>query len=247
MLKPDSGIIASLRGLLDPAERTRADRFRYPADRDAYIAAHAVLRLTLSHTTGIEPADLRFLSSKNDKPVLDPAQTGGDLQFSLSHTRGLAACAIGQSHSFGIDAEAWTTPTPIGVAEHYFSPAEARLVARATGVRQQETFFRLWTLKEAYLKATGHGLAVPLDSFSFNLNPVAITLKEPRDASAWRFAEFRPGPTHAISLAVRSPEPISIDAALVSPLDHVSLSGYDGAGAGHPDPSDQLPLHRTGA
>ena len=96
-----------------------------------------------------------------------------------------------------------------------------------TGSERQETFFRSWTLKEAYLKATGQGLTIPLNSFAFDLDPSAITLKAPEIVSAWRFAEFRPGPGHAIALAVNSPEPISIDAAAVSPLDDASFSEHD--------------------
>lgn len=229
ILEQNSGIIASLRRLLDPTEQARADRFRFAADRDAYIAAHAMLRMTLSRATGIEAANLRFHVDKNDKPILDPTQGTRELHFSLSHTRGLAAYAIGPSHLLGIDAEAWTAHTPIDIAEHYFSPAEARLVTEKTGSERQETFFRLWTLKEAYLKATGQGLTIPLDSFAFDLDPLALTLKAPETVSAWHFAEFRPSPGHAIALAVSSPEPIPIDAAAVSPLDYASLSKH------HPD------------
>ena len=226
ILEPNSGAIASLRRLLDTTEQARADRFRFAADRDAYIAAHAMLRMTLSRATGIEAANLRFRVDKNDKPILDPDQGPRELHFSLSHTRGLAACAIGQSHLLGIDAEAWTTHTPTDIAEHYFSPAEARLVTEKTGWERKEAFFRLWTLKEAYLKATGQGLTIPLDSFAFDLDPLAISLEAPETGSAWRFAEFRPGPRHTIALAVRSLEPIAIDAAALAPLD-TSLSERD--------------------
>jgi 4'-phosphopantetheinyl transferase len=215
MLEPGSAAIPA-RPLLDASERARADRFRWAADRDSYIAAHALLRATLSRMAGIDAADLRFRTTKSGKPALDPAQALPDLHFSLSHTRGLAACAVGRPHALGIDAEAWRAPAPIELAARYFAPSEARLVAERTPAERPSTFYRLWTLKEAFLKATGQGLAARLDSFAFSLDPVAIAVAAPESAPAWHFVEFRPGPAHSLALAAQSSGPISVDAAAVS-------------------------------
>jgi 4'-phosphopantetheinyl transferase len=209
--------IAALRPLLAASEQARADRFQLATDRDSYIAAHALLRATLSPIAGKAAADLRFRTAKSGKPALDPAQALPDLHFSLSHTRGLAACAVGRPYALGIDAEAWRVPAPIELAARYFAPAEALLVAEEPA--EPSTFYRLWTLKEAYLKATGQGLAAPLDSFALSLNPVAIAVAAPDSAAAWHFAEFRPGPAHSLALAVQSPGPIPVDAAAVSLCD----------------------------
>jgi hypothetical protein len=78
---------------------------------------------------------------------------------------------------------------------------------------QVSTFYRLWTLKEAYLKGTGQGLAAPLDGFAFRLDPLAISVGGQDPMADWQFAEFRPGPAHSLSLAVQSPGPIEIDDA----------------------------------
>jgi hypothetical protein len=131
MLEPGSAAIPA-RPLLDASERARAYRFRWAADRDPYIAAHALLRATLSRMAGIGAADLRFRTAKSGKPALDPAQALPDLHFTLSHTRGLAACAVGRPHALGIDAEAWRAPAPIELVARYFAPSEARLVAERT-------------------------------------------------------------------------------------------------------------------
>jgi 4'-phosphopantetheinyl transferase len=226
MVKPSSEAIAELWPFLDAPEQARADRFRLADDRDSYIAAHGLLRATLSCMAGIAAADLRFRTTESGKPALDRAQAMPDLHFSLTHTRGLAACAVGRPHELGIDAEAWRLPAPIELAARYFAPTEALLVAEQELAERPSTFYRLWTLKEAYLKAIGHGLAVPLDSFAFTLDPITITVPVPDHAATWYFAEFRPGPEHSLALAVRSPQPVLVDAAAVTPpcLGHTQRS-----------------------
>jgi 4'-phosphopantetheinyl transferase len=207
--------IASLWPLLDESEKSKANRFHMAADRDAYVTAHALLRATLSSVMNtIHPSNWRFRSTGSGKPVLDSLQAPADLHFSLSHTRGLAACAVGRPYALGIDAEAWRTPAPIDLAARYFAPTEARLVTEATEPMEQvSTFYRLWTLKEAYLKGTGQGLTAPLDGFAFRLDPLAVSVGGQDLIADWQFAEFRPGPAHSLSLAVQSPVPIEIDDA----------------------------------
>jgi 4'-phosphopantetheinyl transferase len=220
VLSADTGAISSRP--LDASERARADRFRVAADRDAYIAAHVLLRVMLSQHANIAPEEWRFRATKGGRPELDPAQAPPGLHFSLSHTRGLVACAVGRCEALGIDAEAWREPAPIELAKRYFAPAEARLIADLAPEERPAAFYRLWTLKEAYLKATGEGLAGALDSFAFSLDPTELTLPFPGSAAAWRFAEFRPGLRYSLALAVRSPAPIPIDAAAVSPFDCIA-------------------------
>jgi 4'-phosphopantetheinyl transferase len=218
VLSPDSAV-AALLPLLDASEKAQADRFRVAADRAAYIAAHALLRGTLSRGESIAPSEWRFRTAEGGKPGLDTAEAPPGLHFSLSHTRGLAACAVGSFHALGIDAEAWCEPAPIELADRYFAPEEARLVADLAPEKRPLAFYRLWTLKEAYLKATGRGLAAALDSFAFSLDPTRLAFAEPGSTTAWQFVEFRPDPSHSVALAVQSPAPIRIDAAAVSPLD----------------------------
>ena len=219
VLGPDWALGATLLPLLDASEKAYADRFRFAADRDAYVAAHALLRTMLSRHVSIAPAEWRFGKAEGGKPVLDPAQAPAGLHFSLTHTRGLAACAVGRSHALGIDAEVWREPAPIELAERYFAAVEARLLANLAPDERSSAFYRLWTLKEAYLKATGQGLATALDSFAFGLDPTRIVLAERGSAAAWQFAEFQAGPRRSLALAVQSPTPIPIDAAAVSLLD----------------------------
>lgn len=215
-METDSAAIVALRTLLDASEQTRAKCFHMAEDRDAYIAAHALLRTMLSCLTGIRPAAWRFLIGENGKPLLDPANGPADLHFSLSHTHGLVACAVGRPYPLGIDVEAWRDPAPIELAADHFAPAEARLVAERAPAERSATFYRLWTLKESYIKATGQGLATPLNSFAFDLDPLAIRIGARDPDTAWHFTEFQPSPVHSLALAVRSPRPVPIDAAAIS-------------------------------
>jgi 4'-phosphopantetheinyl transferase len=217
VLEADAAV-APLRPLLDAPENAQADRFRVAADRDAYVAAHALLRTMLSRHACIAPMEWRFRIAEGGKPIVDPDQAPSNLHFSLTHTRGLAACAVGRSGALGIDAEAWREPAPIELVERYFAPAEARLVASRAPEERPTAFYRLWTLKEAYLKATGQGLVAALDGFAFSLDPIKLTLSTPGSAAAWQFAEFQPGLRHSLALAVLSPAPVPIDAAAVSPF-----------------------------
>jgi 4'-phosphopantetheinyl transferase len=93
---------------------------------------------------------------------------------------------------------------------------EVRLIGESAPSERAATFYRLWTLKESYLKATGQGLATPLDSFAFSLDPLAIAVGAPDSGAAWHFVEIQPSPVHSLALAVRSPQPVPIDAAAAS-------------------------------
>jgi 4'-phosphopantetheinyl transferase len=212
----------ALRCLLDPGERARAGRFKFAADRDSYVAAHALLRVMLSEQAEIAPEDWRFVVAKQGKPEIDPSFGRPDLRFSLSHTRGMVACAVGLGHDLGVDVEAERQTLPVlEMAHRHFSPAEAKLVASAPPAERNHVFYRLWTLKEAYVKATGEGIAAALDSFSFSLSPLSISFEQgKRDRpDAWQFAEIEPGPRQYLALAVRRPgaDPIRLDHAAVSP------------------------------
>jgi 4'-phosphopantetheinyl transferase len=225
------GHAAVLSHLLDPTEKARADRFRFADDHDAYIVAHALLRVMLSRQAPVAPAAWRFRASPGGKPVIDPSLGQPDLTFSLSHARGMVACAVGHGCDLGVDVEDCERTLPFeGIARRFFAPAEADLIASLPPAEGGALFYRLWTLKEAYTKAIGLGIAAALAGFAFHLDrtPISITFADPvaDDPGAWQFAEFRPGPRHRLALAVRHPrdEPLLLDARSVSPNEYTGLS-----------------------
>jgi 4'-phosphopantetheinyl transferase len=217
----DASHLARWRTMLDEEERARADRFLFAADRDTFTAAHALARAVLSQATGHPTAFWRYAAAPFGKPALHPGCAVGGLRFNISHTRGMVACAVTLGDELGVDVEAADRRTDFRIADRFFAPEEARLVAAAALEQRARLFFRFWTLKEAFIKATGEGLRRPLDSFSFTLDPVRIAFHPERegaprhdDPAAWRFAEMQAAPERPVALAVHRPasRPMRLDA-----------------------------------
>jgi len=145
--------------LLDDRERERLDRFRRPADRARYLAAHALVRLVLADAVGTPPAALEFdrtcrCGAQHGKPVL-PGGPG----FSLTHAGDLVGVAVHPGGDVGLDVEQARELADLqAMAEHVCSPRETAADAQA--------FFRIWTRKEALLKAVGTGLATPMSAIT---------------------------------------------------------------------------------
>lgn len=203
-----------LRALLDDAERARAERFHFERDRLVYTAAHALLRASLAELTGRAPQDWRFSVGAHGKPEAICLPGEPALRVNLSHTRGQAVVGLSLGHELGVDVE-WLARdnATAEIAERFFAPAECAFLRARPPCEAREVFFAFWTLKEAYIKATGKGLALPLDAFAFTLEPPSISFTPPieDDPSRWLFRRFRTGPEHVAALAVRHPEPASLE------------------------------------
>ena len=199
-----------LSALLDDTERQRAQRFHFDRDRLVYIAAHALGRRLLSSWAGNAPDEWRFAVGEHGKPELIRPPGLPDLRLNLSHTRGLAAAALCLGHPIGIDVE-WLGRNPdcAALAQRFFAAAECQVVQDAPEAAKLENFLAFWTLKEAYVKAIGKGLAQPLDSFAFTLRPLGISFAEAGadDPALWLFRRFCPSERHLAALAVRHPHP----------------------------------------
>ncbi len=203
-----------LAALLDDAERARAARFHFERDRRVFTAAHALLRATLSDFAEVAPRDWRFSIGEKGKPEAILRAGDAPLRANISHTRGLAAVALTLDRPVGVDVE-WVKrdSATLEIAERFFAPDEcAQLFARPAD-QAEDTFFAFWTLKEAYIKAVGLGLSLPLDAFAFSLDAageprgIAFTPRIEDDPACWRFQRFRCGEEHVMALAVSDPEP----------------------------------------
>lgn len=188
----DSALLNIYQDLLDATERARFERLRLPPMRRQYLLARALVRTTLSHYVPLAPEAWRFITNRHGKPAIANLE-GQRLSFNLSHADGLLVCAVGHGPPVGVDVENTDRDNRLlEVAERFFAAAECRQLRVLPATEQRRRFFDYWTLKEAYIKARGLGLALPLGQFGFDLSqPGTIRLAlDPglRDrAERWRF------------------------------------------------------------
>jgi 4'-phosphopantetheinyl transferase len=218
-------LVSRYYGLLAPDERQRQQQYRFQRDRDQFLLARVLVRTMLAHFSGYPSQDFRFESNAHGKPrVSDPPEF--PFQFNLTHTAGLVACALTSQHDIGIDAEdSGRSVSSLELARRFFAPAEVAALECEPPERQAAAFMQFWTLKEAYVKARGQGLSLPLEDFAFHI----AAGQEPEisfvdgfqdDPEGWQFSQRWLKDRFAIAVAVRLPRsaPLDIDWREVVPL-----------------------------
>lgn len=193
---------------LSADERHRAERFFFERDRLHFIVGRGLLRIILGRYTGIEPSRLEFHYGLRGKPAIVPTPDNANLHFNISHSDGLALYAVARDRELGVDLEHIRPISDIEeIAERFFSAAENAALRNIPPSSKLEAFFTCWTRKEAYIKATGHGLSLPLDQFDVALVPGTISallkIRGDRDAaSRWLLQEIAVAPSYVAALAV---------------------------------------------
>jgi 4'-phosphopantetheinyl transferase len=196
--------------LLGDGERARCRRLLFEEDRVSFAAAHALLRCALSEVAAVDPRRWRFSAPARARPEIEAPAVHPRLRFSLSHTAGLVACAVTRERDVGVDVERVVArPGSAALAERYFAPSEKRRLAGLPPAAAQSLFFDLWTLKEAWAKARGLGLRLPLDAASFEVAPgappvVAFGDGHEEDPRSWRFALLEPAAGFRLAVAARA-------------------------------------------
>ena len=215
----DVAILDRYRALLTPEETAEAERFAFERDRHRFLVRRALVRAVLSSYTDDDPRAWVFRRNEYGKPeVTEPA--GVTLRFNLSHTTGLVVCAVTSGRELGVDVEELDRrPADLAVARRYFAPAEVAALEKLPLRRQHEAFFQFWTLKEAYIKARGMGLSIPLSAFALTLSedgPPTISFAAGCDGDPgdWQFAQFRLQGRHQLAVAIRLPEPSKLTVRL---------------------------------
>jgi len=195
---------------LTDKERRRAERFHFERDRHRWVIAHTALRGILSRYLGRAPELLRFAAAIDGKPFLVTDEGPSAIRFNLTHSGDLALVAIAR-FEVGIDAEHtgraidWAS-----LATEVFSPRERAERLPGPGRDHCLTFFDLWTLKEAYLKGRGCGLAIPLQSFELTEHAADGSCRvriapEWADGVDWRLSRLPAGSNYAAALACATP------------------------------------------
>ncbi len=192
--------LQNLAATLSSDELTRAHRFHFPEHRQRFIAGRGILRRILGSYLGIEPQQVQFDYQSRGKPVLADAFASSNLLFNLSHSQGLALCAVNCDRQIGVDLEYIRPMSDVeALAQRFFLPREYDLMRSLPAEQKQEIFFRYWTCKEAYLKATGEGIA-QLEQIEIALTPTEPaklqTLKD------WSLIEIVPADNYLAAVAV---------------------------------------------
>lgn len=194
--------------LLDDSERARYARLRLDSSRLQFVIGRALVRHALSCCAPVAPEAWRLAAAEGQRPEVESPRLRPRPRFSLAHSAELVGCAVAEEMDVGLDLE----PLEAGahgaaVAEQLFALPEAADLADLPRPRRCERFVEYWTLKEAYLKACGRGLAVPLNAFWFLVPPDApIQIRFGRELSdrpdRWRFATRRILGGHLLSIAL---------------------------------------------
>lgn len=210
-LDPPPDIVERLGRSLSADEWERANRFRFDKHRRQYVVGRGVLRGLVAAYTGTRPEAVRFRYGERGKPYLADSTSG--LELNLSNSDEMALVGFVRGLEIGVDIE-FLKPMPDceQIAERFFSASERDVLRALPADRKEEAFFNCWTRKEAYLKAVGTGLAVPLDSFDVTLAPGEaprmLTLEgDAERAARWYFEHFRPAEKYIGSLAIEGDPP----------------------------------------
>ena len=206
LVQPEN-VVANLTELLSDDEKARANRFYFAKDRAHFIVGRGLLRKFLGNYLGLDPAWVAFDYGPFGKPALKAGEITHTLQFNLSHSNGLALYAFGWNRALGIDVEyVRAMANEDDFAAQIFSASESALIASLAGDQKRRAFFKIWTCKEAFFKASGDGLTRPIDQAEIaidaeeNARLVSIA-GDRKQALGWRLKTFQPGINYQAALA----------------------------------------------
>lgn len=215
--KPD--LIETYGSWLDEQERSRYERFRLSQHRQEYLVAHALLRSCLSRYGDQQPWEWTFSTNDYGRPELSK-DGSPPLRFNLSHTTELVACAVTRAETVGVDVEHTARKADLAaIAKASFAPEELADLNRLTEAAWRDRFFDLWTLKEAYIKARGLGLSLPMQQCIFHVEPgAAESIRFSSELSeGWVFGLLSPTQQHRLAVAVRCSSPLRIQVGRAIP------------------------------
>jgi 4'-phosphopantetheinyl transferase len=195
--------------ILSADESARASRFRFAIDRQRFVVSRGLLRAILASYLGTDPGSLTFSYSSKDKPSLAQPYSESGVCFNISHSGAAILLAFARGRDVGVDVEQIRSDFEVdAIARRFFSPHEQEQLAALPEEKRFEAFFRCWTRKEAYIKATGDGLSLPLHQFDVSItandeDALLATRPDESEASRWSLREVPAGEGYVAALCVR--------------------------------------------
>lgn len=192
--------------MLSADELARAARFHFDKDRQHFTAARAILRMILGSYLNIKPTEVDFCYSQREKPSLAARYAESGITFNLSHSGGIALHGFARHMEVGVDVEFIRHDIEAeSIARRFFSESERQQLLNLPVKERVHAFFRCWTRKEAYIKATGDGLSLPLSQFDVSLHPddndcLLATRPDSGEARRWLLREVPAGPDYVAAL-----------------------------------------------
>ncbi len=203
----DPGIFATSWAVLSCDEKQQAARFHFECDRNTFVASRSLRRHVLSHYADVEPHQWQFISNRHGRPRIAQPVAGKPIEFNTSKSGDIAVCAVTCGIRVGIDIERADRSLPAGVTESAFTPGEIAAIQKLPLSDRNQRYISHWTLKEAYLKARGIGLSIPLDSIAFQISgspcqKVYLESSPATDCDAWQFTLLSPTPSHVAAVCI---------------------------------------------
>ncbi|TMC38195.1 MAG: 4'-phosphopantetheinyl transferase superfamily protein [Chloroflexi bacterium] len=207
-LEASERVYSILQRVLSTDEYGVATRFYFERDRRRWTIAHGILRMLLALYLDVDPSKLQFVTNDYGKPAIASPPGGKHLQFNLSHSGDLALYAFAYDRQVGIDVERIRDNIEYEeLARSHFSPSEYTMLQTLPLLIRKEAFFLCWSRKEAYIKAKGKGLSIPLDQFDMSLTPgepatLLASREEPQARERWSVQSLAPGTSYVGALVV---------------------------------------------
>ena len=171
---------------LSAYRREKIDRQRFAADKKLSMGVGILMDRGLK-AYGLREAGVRILQGENGKPYLPDYP---EIHYNLAHSGNLAMAVFAETE-VGCDIEKLHT-ADLKLAKRFFCPREYAYISGLEGEEQDQAFVRLWTLKESFLKVTGKGMCLPLDSFEFQFGKdfQRVEIRQNYNQKPYQFLEY---------------------------------------------------------
>lgn len=207
--KIDIDVFQKLEKMISAERREKIKKYYFNQDKKRSLIAELLLRYSLKIRFDISQSEIQFIKNSFGKPMIKNSE---QIHFNLSHSGDWVVCGVNYDYTVGIDVEI-IKENNLDIAKTFFTNQEYNYILKQPKKKMNEYFYKIWTLKESYVKAEGKGLNIPLNSFSFHILPREIQMYEGNKLSKkYCFQMFYLDDFHIVSVCSKniSKEPISI-------------------------------------